>query len=79
MLYKRIKKEFILGGHKAVAVSKLLTKARIYSYADDKNKYFKSGFDIIDNIQEFIDNEIKKNNQIRIAVVPNGRFVKFMS
>ena len=77
MLHKRIKREFILGGHKAVAVSKLLTKARIYSYVDDKDKYFKSGFEITDNIQEFIDKEVKKNNQIKIAVVPNGRFVKF--
>ena len=77
MLHKRIKEEFILGGHKAVAVSKLMTKARIYSYADDKDNYFKSGFEIIDDLQGFIDEEIRKNSSLRIAVVPNGRFVKF--
>jgi len=79
MLHKKIKEEFVLGGHKAVAVSKLMTKARIYSYADDKDNYFKSGFEIIDDIQGFIDEEVRKNGKLRIAVVPNGRFVKFTS
>ena len=79
LLHKRIRKEFILGGHKAVAVSKMLTKARIYSYADDRDDYFKSGFEIIDDMQKFIDGEVKKNKNLKIAVVPNGRFVKFSS
>jgi lactate racemase len=78
-LYKRIKKEFVLGGHKAVAISRLLTKAKVYFYAEqEKSKNCKYGLKSLGNIQSFIDNKIRKNKEIKIAVIPNGRFIKFV-
>jgi len=78
-LYGKIRKQFVLGGHKAVAISKLMTKADIYAYDDDsKGKACKAGFENINDIQAFINSEIAKDKNIKIAVVPNGRFVKIL-
>jgi len=34
------------------------------------------GFLKIDDIQLYLEKEIKKDNRIKITVVPNGRFVR---
>jgi lactate racemase len=76
-LFKKIKQKFVLGGHKAVAVAKLLTKARAVMYsAFDEKLTKKIGFEKINDIQAFIDAELKENSNLKIAVVPNGRFIK---
>lgn len=76
-LFRRIKKEFVLGGHKAVAISKILTKAKVYFYTElEKGSDYKYGFKSLGNIQSFIDNKIRKNKEVKIAVIPNGRFIK---
>jgi len=77
-LYKKIKEKFVLGGHKAVAVAKLLTRARCMLYsAFDKSMTANIGFEKTDNIQDFIDKKLKENSNLQIAVVPNGRFIKY--
>jgi hypothetical protein len=37
------------------------------------------GFEKTDNIQDFIDKKLKENSNLQIAVVPNGRFIKYCS
>lgn len=79
-LYKKIKEKFVLGGHKAVAISKVLTKANVYLYSDfDRTDTENMGFFKLDDIQGFIDKILMKNDVAKIAVVPNGRFIKYKS
>jgi lactate racemase len=74
-LSKKIKQNFVLGGHKAVVISRLLTKSDVFIYSDFKD-FERTGLKRINNIQDFIDGSIRKEKSIKIAVVPNGRFVK---
>ena len=77
MIYRKIMKEFVLGAHKAVAVSKLLTKADVILYSEfDKVVTEEIGFEKIEDIQGYINRQISKNSNIRIAFVPNGRFIR---
>ncbi len=77
-LFKKIRQKFVLGGHKAVAVAKLLTRARAIMYSSfNKELTEKIGFKKINDIQEFINEELKENSNLKIAVVPNGRFIKY--
>lgn len=76
-LYEKIKEKFVLGGHKAVAVSKLLTKAKVLLYSDfDTATTCNIGFDKINSVQEYIDSRLSREKDLRFAVVPNGRFVR---
>jgi len=79
MLYKKIMKEFVLGAHKAVAVSKLLTKVDVLLYSEfDSDVTEGIGFEKIEDIQGYIDGKISKNSDLRIAFVPNGRFIRLI-
>jgi len=79
-LYRKIMKEFVLGGHKAVAVSKLLTGVKVLLYSEfDRDVTERIGFEKIDDIQGYIDCQISKNSDLRIAFVPNGRFIRFVN
>ncbi|MCL5071729.1 MAG: nickel-dependent lactate racemase, partial [Actinobacteria bacterium] len=50
-LFKKIRQKFVLGGHKAVAVSKLLTRARVILYSNfDSGATNNMGFEKIDDI-----------------------------
>ena len=78
-LYKRIKEKFVLGGHKAVAVSKLMTKAKVSILSDFSTQVTnKIGFKNIDNLQEYLNNRIAKELDLKITIVPNGRFIKYI-
>lgn len=77
-LYKKLKDKFILGGHKAVAISKLLTRSKVFLFSSfDKETTKNMGFTKLDDIQKYIDYVIKKNNETKITIVPNGRFVRY--
>ena len=77
-LFKKIRQKFVLGGHKAVAVSKLLTRARVILYSNfDRAATDNMGFEKIDDIGAFINGKLIENKDLRIAVVPNGRFIKY--
>ncbi len=77
-LYEKIRQDFVLGGHKAVAVSKLLTRASVILYSNfNSSQTYDMGFEKINDVQGFIDAKLKKNKDLRIAVVPNGRFIKY--
>jgi lactate racemase len=77
-LFKKIRQKFVLGGHKAVAVSKLLTRARAILYSNfDSTVTGNMGFEKIDDIGVFINKKLMENRDLRIAVVPNGRFIRY--
>ena len=77
-LFKKIRQKFVLGGHKAVAVSKLLTRARAILYSNfDSTATGNMGFEKIADIGAFINGKLRENKDLRIAVVPNGRFIKY--
>ncbi len=77
-LYRKIKQNFVLGGHKAVAISKILKQAKVYLYSEfSKSETEKMGFYKLDDLQEYINFVLKKNNDLKIAVIPHGRFIKY--
>ncbi len=77
-LYEKIKQDFVLGGHKAVAVSKLLTRVNVLLYSKfNSTATYDMGFEKTDDIQGFIDEKLKENKDLSVAVVPNGRFIKY--
>ena len=74
---RRLKREFVLGGHKAVAISRLLTKIDVLLYSDFKrDETEKMGFKKTEDIQEYVDHRISQNGKIKITIVPTGRFVR---
>ncbi len=74
----KISKEFTLGGHKAYAISKLLTRTKISLYSKLSAKMVKKiGFKKISNLQNYLDEKISSNPRIKITIVPSGRFVRF--
>lgn len=74
---RRLKREFVLGGHKAVAISRLLTKIDVLLYSDfNRDETEKMGFKKIEDIQEYLDSRISQNDKIKITIVPTGRFVR---
>ena len=74
---RKLKKKFVLGGHKAVVISRLLTRAEVLLYSDfSRHQTEKIGFKKIENIQSYLDGRISQNNRIKIILVPTGRFVR---
>ncbi|NQT66566.1 MAG: nickel-dependent lactate racemase [Actinobacteria bacterium] len=74
---EKLKKKFVLGGHKAVAVARLLTRAEVLLYSNfNRNETEKMGFKKIEDIQGYLDSRIFQNTKIRITIVPTGRFVR---
>lgn len=77
-LSSKIKQNFVLGGHKAVAISKLFTKTKVLLYSNFNAKNTeKMGFCKIENLQNYLDKKIALNKNIEITIVPCGRFVKY--
>ncbi|PIU28112.1 MAG: transcriptional regulator [Candidatus Hydromicrobium americanum] len=74
---RRLKREFVLGGHKAVAISRILTKIDVLLYSDfNRDETEKMGFEKIEDIQKYLGNRISQNDKIKITIVPTGRFVR---
>ncbi len=79
LLKDRIKEKFVLGGHKAVVVSKMLDNFKIYLYSGFSKKETESmGFKKVENLKKIIDLNISQDKNIKITLVPSGRFVKFV-
>ena len=74
---KRLKNRFVLGGHKAVAVSRVISEKKVYLYSEfDRTATEKMGFLKLDDIQSYLNKAVKDNSNIKITAVPSGRFVK---
>lgn len=77
LLRGKIRQKFVLGGHKAVAISKILSKTNVLLYSDfDRDTTENMGFRKLDNIQKYLDRQISKKDNIKITIVPTGRFVR---
>lgn len=77
-LNKRIREKFVLGGHKAVAISKILAKTRVLLYSCySREETEKMGFVMCGPFQSYLDKRIADSPDIKIVVVPGGRFVQF--
>ena len=77
---KRLKDRFVLGGHKAVAVSRVIKDMKVYLYSEfDRPATEKMGFLKLDNIQSYLNKAIEDNSNVMITAVPGGRFVRLKS
>jgi nickel-dependent lactate racemase len=73
----KLKKSFVLGGHKAVAVSRVINDKKVYLYSEfDRLATENMGFYKLDDLQQYLDKTIGDNSMIKVTVVPGGRFVK---
>jgi nickel-dependent lactate racemase len=77
LISKKFKENFVLGGHKAVAVARLILEKKVFLYSEfDKCTTEKMGFKKLDDLQGYLDTSIKKNMGIKITVIPCGRFAR---
>jgi nickel-dependent lactate racemase len=77
-LRQRIRTEFVLGGHKAVAISKLLSSTRVLLYSCfSQEETERLGFIKAGPLQSYIDRRIAASPDLQVVVVPGGSFVKF--
>lgn len=79
VISKKLKSCFVLGGHKAVAVSEVISNKKVYLYSEfDKTSTENMGFLKLSDIQQYLDKTVKDSSSITITVVPGGRFVKLI-
>jgi nickel-dependent lactate racemase len=77
LICSRLKKNFVLGGHKAVAVSRVISDKEVLLYSEfDRASTEGMGFRKIEDIQSCVDRRIKENKGIKITVIPCGRFAR---
>ncbi len=77
---ERLKDNFVLGGHKAVAVSRVISEKKVYLYSGfDNLATEKMGFEKLDDIQFYLNKRIAEDGDVKITVIPGGRFVKLKS
>ncbi len=77
VLKQKIEKCFVLGGHKAVAISKILSNNDVLLFSDFDEKTSNSiGFQKITDLQAYLDNLIKNRKELKITVVPSGRLTR---
>lgn len=73
----RLLESFVLGGHKAVAVSKVITEKEVYLYSEfGKTETEEMGFKKIEDIQKYLDRRTREDRNTKISIVPGGRFVR---
>lgn len=66
-------KEFLLGGHKAVALAGILQKGNIFLVSDlDSNVVRKTGMVPFDSLQSAVDKAISKTGTAEALVIPSG-------
>jgi nickel-dependent lactate racemase len=79
-LNRRIKKKFILGGHKAVAISKLLSKTKVLLHSCfDRKETERLGFIKAGPPQSYLDKKIASAADLKVVVVPGGSFIQYQS
>jgi len=77
-LDRKIREEFVLGGHKALAISKLLTKTKVLLYSCyDKEETERLGFIKTGPLQPYLDERLAASPDLKVVVVPGGSFVQF--
>ena len=60
-----------------MAISKILTKNEVLLYSDfSREETEKLGFKKIKDIQKYLNDMISQNSEIKITIVPTGRFIR---
>ena len=73
----KLKEEFVLGGHKAVAVSKVISEKTVLLYSDfTVDETEDMGFKKLEDIQSYINDRIEKDNGVKITIITTGRFAR---
>jgi len=73
----RLRSNFVLGGHKAVAVARVISSKKVYLHSEfDDVTTNKMGFEKLDDIQSYLNKRIEEDDEIKITIIPNGRFVR---
>ena len=77
-LNAQIREKFQVGGHKAVAISKLLSERRVLLYSCfSQAETERMGFFKVSSLQAYLDKRIKAEPDLKIILVPGGSFVQF--
>ena len=77
-LSARIREKFVMGGHKAVVISKVLSKTRVLLYSNFGRKETESlGFIKAPSLQDYLDKRIDAEPDLKIVFIPGGSFVQF--
>ncbi|MBN2073468.1 MAG: nickel-dependent lactate racemase [Actinobacteria bacterium] len=77
LISRRLKEEFVLGGHKAVAISRVISKNKVCLFSCfGRPATEKIGFEKLDDVQQYLDSRLRSDPGLKITVVPGGRFVK---
>jgi len=77
LISSRLKRNFVLGGHKAVAVSRVISDKEVFLYSEfDRASTEGMGFRKIGDIQSYVDRRIKEDKGVKITVIPCGRFAR---
>jgi len=67
----RLKDNFVLGGHKAVAVARVISSKKVFLYSEfDRADTYRMVFEKLDDIQSYIEAEIDRNEDIEITIIP---------
>jgi len=77
LISKRLKEDFVLGGHKAVAVARVISEKKVFLYSEfDRGSTEKMGFEKLEDIQSYIDDRLEEDKELKITVIPCGRFAR---
>jgi nickel-dependent lactate racemase len=80
LISSRLKENFVLGGHKAVAVARVISEKEVLLYSEfDRRSTEKMGLKKIEDMQQYLDKRIREDRDIKITLVPGGRFARVKS
>lgn len=73
----RLKENFVLGGHKAVAVSRVISDKKVYLFSEfTRSSTENMGLKKLEDIQSYLDKRIEENTETRITLIPCGRLAR---
>jgi len=77
-LNRKIREKFVLGGHKAVAISKLLSKTRVLLFSCySREETERMGFIKAGPLHAYLSKRLEDSPDLKIVVVPGGSYVEF--
>lgn len=77
-LDRKIRGKFVLGGHKAVAISKVLAKTKVFLYSCfSQEETERLGFIKAAPLQFYLNRRLKADPNLKIVLVPGGSFVQY--
>jgi lactate racemase len=75
-LEKALKKDFVLGGHKAYAIAKLLQRGKVHLLSDlEPEKARMLGFNPLESLEEGLELVYRDNKELFTYIIPQGSLV----